>query len=363
MRVVVVGAGVVGASTAFHLAELGVEVVVIDRSHHGTATRAGAGIICPWPTASTDEEFVRLYVAGAEAIPGIVDRLGELGRCNSSYRRIGAIALASDDAELAAIERRVVARSATSPVIGEVRRIDGSEAQRRFPPLRSDLAGLWIEGGARLDGRTITTALLEASGVDPLRGRAELIVRRDRVRGVDVDGESVDADAVVVAGGAWTNELLAPFGAEVDVEPQKGQILHVDVGDRPGWAPTDGWPSILPPGPHYLVPFDGGRLVVGATRETGSGFDTRVTVAGQREVLDAALRWAPGLTDATVVETRVGLRPLAGAGRPTIGAIPGVDGLVVGTGLGASGLTIGPLAGQMLADDVTGTTRGPSPTV
>jgi len=354
MRVVVVGAGIVGASAAFHLADAGVDVVVVDRSHPGKATLAGAGIICPWPTAATDEELVRLYVAGAEAIPEIVDRLNELGRPDSSHRRIGAIALAADDAELAAIERRVTDRATGSRSIGDVQRIDGSEAQRRFPPLRSDLPGVWIEGGARLDGRAMTATLLAAAHLDPRPGDVELLVAGDRACGVLLDGERIDADAVVAAGGAWTDALLTRHGIEVDVEPQKGQILHLDVGDRFGSSPTDHWPSILPPGPHYLVPFEDGRVVVGATRETGSGFDTRVTVAGQREVLDAALRWAPGLAEAELIETRVGLRPLASSGRPTIGPLSEVDGVFIGTGLGASGLTIGPLAGRMLADRVIG---------
>lgn len=352
MRVVVVGTGIVGASAAFHLSDAGIEVVAVDRAHTGKATLAGAGIICPWPTATTDDELVRLYVAGARAIPEIVARLAELGCVDTSYRRIGAIAIASDAAELAAIEGRVAARSGGSNTIGDVHRIDGKEAQRRFPPLRSDLAGVWIEGGARLDGRSMTESLLRAVNVEPTAGEVDLVVEDDRARGVDLDGERIDADAVVVAGGAWTSDLLNAHGIHVDVEPQKGQILHLDVSGSNGWPLTDTWPSILPPGPHYLVPFDDGRVVVGATRETGSGFDTRVTVAGQREVLEAAIRWAPGLADAAVHETRVGLRPFATDGRPTIGPVPSIAGLHVGTGLGASGLTIGPLAGRMVAEQI-----------
>ena len=356
MRVVVVGAGIVGASAAFHLADAGADVIVADGSHEGTATRAGAGIICPWPTASTDEEFVALYVAAAEALPRIVERMEARGGGDSSYRRIGAIVLATDegraDRHLDEVEQRVRRRSSGSEVIGEICRIDGVEVRRRFPPARSDLSGLWIDGGARLDGRAMQAALLRAAGVEPRRGRAELIARDDRVTGVVVGGEPIEADAVVVAGGAWTRELLEPLGITVDVEPQKGQILHLDVESRSERSVTGEWPSLLPLGPHYLVPFEGGRVVVGATRETGSGFDTRITAAGQREVLDAALEWAPGLADATVAETRVGLRPLAASGRPTLGPIDGVEGLVVGTGLGASGLTIGPLAGRMLAQQI-----------
>ena len=297
-------------------------------------------------------------MAGAVAIPEIVDRLEQLGELESGYRRIGAIALASEDEELAAIERRVGARAAGSRAIGDVHRMSGDDAERHFPPLRGDLDGLWIGAGARLDGRAMTATLLRASRSETRPGSVDLVVVGDRARGVTLDGRQIDADAVVVAGGAWTCALLAVHGIEVDVEPQKGQIVHLAVTHQAGWATTDGWASILAPGPHYLVPFDDGRVVVGATRETGSGFDTRVTVAGQREVLDATLRWAPGLADATVIETRVGLRPLASRGRPTIGPVPGVAGLHVGTGLGASGLTIGPLAGRMLADQVLGSPIG-----
>lgn len=66
----------------------------------------------------------------------------------------------------------------------------------------------------------------------------------------------------------------------------------------------------------------------------------------------SALRLAPGLRDATFLETRVGLRPLSGSGQPVIGPVPGHDRLHVITGFGAGGLTIGPLAGDCLAQAV-----------
>ena len=178
-----------------------------------------------------------------------------------------------------------------------------------------------------------------------------------RVRGTRVDGEVIAADEVVVAAGAWTPDLLAPLGlgTAVDVEPQKGQIIHFGVA-----ADTSRWPVVLPAGPHYLLAFDDSRVVVGATRETGSGFDTRVTAAGMAEVLETALTVAPGLADATVIETRVGLRPLA-TGLPTFGPVSGVAGLHVATGLGPAGLTTGPLVGRLVADRILG--RDPDPAV
>src|SRR5699024_11518555 len=98
---------------------------------------------------------------------------------------------------------------------------------------------------------------------------------------------------------------------------------------------------------HYITPFDGGRIVAGATREDGVGFDVRATAAGTKRVLDDALRIAPGLAEATVLETRVGGRPMAtreGA-LPYAGAAPGADGLWLASGLGAGGLPVGPLTG------------------
>ncbi len=63
---------------------------------------------------------------------------------------------------------------------------------------------------------------------------------------------------------------------------------------------------------------------------------------------------APGLGAATIQETRVGFRPIGAQLRPVLGWVREVEGLAVGNGLGASGLTIGPLAGRLLADMVTG---------
>ena len=97
-----------------------------------------------------------------------------------------------------------------------------------------------------------------------------------------------------------------------------------------------------------MVAFDDSRVVVGATRETGSGFDRRVTAAGQRHVLANALALAPGLADATLIETRVGLRPLSDDGRPIVGELE--EGLYLAAGYGPIGLTIAPYTGAQIAE-------------
>jgi D-amino-acid dehydrogenase len=94
--------------------------------------------------------------------------------------------------------------------------------------------------------------------------------------------------------------------------------------------------------------------VVGATRETGSGFDYRVTAAGAAEVLNAGLAVAPGLRSWTLDEIRIGFRPLALDEVPKLGPVPGLDNLLIGNGLGPSGLTMGPYCGLLLAQAALG---------
>jgi D-amino-acid dehydrogenase len=113
---------------------------------------------------------------------------------------------------------------------------------------------------------------------------------------------------------------------------------------------TGHWPFVVGFHGHYLLTFPERRVVVGATREDGSGFDHRATAGGVREVLGEALRVAPGLAGATLTEVRVGFRPVTPDGLPILGPIDGVAGAYVATGMGPTGLTVGPYGGALVAD-------------
>jgi D-amino-acid dehydrogenase len=351
MRIVVVGAGVLGASTAYHLAREGADVAVVDQAHEGRATAAGAGILCPWASHVDDPAFYELYAAGARYYSDLVPALSELGETDLGFRRVGALIVSTDPRELTSAESLLRDRRMEAPEIGEVDRLFPREVKALFPPLRADLAGIHVAGGARVDGRRLAASLLRAAehhGATVARGFVELISRGDRVPSVRLDDREIVADAVVITAGAWSPALLRPLGINLLIQPQRGQIIHLHLSGQE----TNSWPVVLPPGSHYLLAFDDSRVVAGATRESGAGFDYRVTAAGQAEVLSEALRIAPGLGAATLVETRVGFRPVSLDGWPLPGQVRNVEGLVIGNGLGAAGLTIGPLAGRLLADVV-----------
>jgi D-amino-acid dehydrogenase len=348
VRAVVVGSGIVGASAAWHLARDGVHVVVVDRGEPGQATAAGAGIVCPWLSAVEDPRWYELARAAALAYPGLLDEVGG----DTGWGRVGGLVVSADPATVERAAGLALARRAVTPEVGEVATLGPGEAVRVFPPLAHDLAAVHVQGGWRVDGRRVRDALLAAAaraGAERRSGDAALGVERGRAV-VTVDGRAVEGDAVVVAAGAWAASALRPLGVEVAVEPQRGQLVHLDV---PG-TDTSAWPSVVADAGHYLVAFPPSRVVAGATRETGSGFDLRATAGGLADVLARALATAPGLAGATWVEARVGFRPLAADGLPLLGPVPGLDGLVVATGLGAGGLTAGPYVGRLAADLATG---------
>ena len=350
MRVIVVGSGVVGASCAYTARRLGAEVVLADAALAGQATAAGAGIVCPWSSAlAGDPAWYALACASARYYPDLVAELAELGETEVGYRQVGALILADSPEQQAEGRQQLRGRRAGAPEIGEVESLTGAEARGLFPPLRGDRPAIWVGGACRVDGALVAGALARAAadrGAVVLRGSARLACGPGRATGVLLDGQLIEADAVVAATGAWTSSFLEPAEVAVTVTPQRGQIVHLSAEP----ADTSRWPVVLPGGSgHYLLAFDGSRVVAGATRETGAGFDHRVTAAGLAQVLGQALAVAPGLAAATYLETRVGFRPVGPDARPLLGPVPGVDGLVVATGLGPTGLTMGPYAGAVAA--------------
>lgn len=354
MKLVVVGGGVVGAASAYTAAGLGAEVVLVDADFPGQATSAGAGIICPWSSHVTDQVWYAFACAAARKYPALVDELTDaIPGADVSYKQVGALMVTADADQAERESERLQAGQAAAPEMGKIGVLEPAEASELFPPLRAGSAAVHVSGAARVDGRRLRAALIRAAlskGAVVMAGRAELKVRAGNVTGVDVEGQLLPADAVVAAAGAWTAALVEPLGLTVRVTPQRGQIVHLRMGS----ADTSRWPVVLPASSgHYLLAFDDSRVVAGATRETGSGFDARVTAGGLDEVLTEALAVAPGLAAASHIETRVGLRPAGPDILPLLGPA-GIGGLVVATGLGASGLTLGPLTGATAARTALG---------
>ncbi|AIQ52756.1 NAD(P)/FAD-dependent oxidoreductase [Paenibacillus sp. FSL R7-0331] len=349
-KVIIIGAGILGASTAYQLAKLGAKVLIIDRKDKGQATDAAAGIICPWLSQRRNQVWYRLAKAGARFYPGLISELKLEGETETGYARVGALSVHRDTDKLKQQEERARKRLEDAPEIGELTWRTEQETLEQVPLLAEGYHSLQVSGAARVDGRALRDALLRSarrSGARQIDGDAGLQFAGNCVTGAVVDGEIFAADTVIVCAGAWAAPLLQPLGIKLKVSYQKGQIMHVKVAEH---TDTGSWPVVIPPTDQYLLSFDGGRIVIGATHENDiEGYDASVTAGGIQEVLNKGLELAPGLAKSSVQEVRVGFRPFTPGFLPVIGAVPGWEGLLAANGLGASGLTMGPFIGSQLA--------------
>ncbi|WP_079707882.1 NAD(P)/FAD-dependent oxidoreductase [Paraliobacillus ryukyuensis] len=343
----IIGSGILGASTAYHLAKKGVPVTIIDKKHDGQATDAAAGIVCPWLSQRRNKRWYYLAKEGAKYYPSLIEQLAQDGEEDTGYKRVGAISIRQEEEKLDKMLERALKRREEAPEIGELTKLTPEETKALFPAIQEDYRAIHVSGAARVNGRKLRDALLRAAkkhGAKLVRGEARLEAKGEEVH-VYCNNEHIHADRIIITAGVWAKQLLSSLGIDFLVESQKAQIMHMQLPDQD----TSTWPVVMPPSDHYLVAYDDHRVIAGATHENNLGFDQRVTAIGLQEILNKALAIAPGLAQSTIMETRVGFRPSTPGFLPVIGAIPGFNNLFTANGLGSSGLTTGPFLGQQLA--------------
>jgi D-amino-acid dehydrogenase len=286
----------------------------------------------------------------------VVVKLAGSGETETDYEVVGGLVVGQSDGQLDAfVERLELLLDRGLKEIGEVRFLGSGGPEELFPYLNPGLAGVFLSGAARVSGEMFRAASLCQAAIQGRHytavggGRSRSLRRRccRRSHGRRI----IPSDTVVVVAGAWSTELCRPLGLELALEPQRGQIMHLRL---PG-ADTGTLPIVLPAlSDYYLIGFPDSRIVIGATRESEAGFDFRITAGGVAEVLQEGLRVAPGSKEATLAEIRVGFRPLSKDGLPLLGRVPSISGLVIATGLGPYGLTVGPYVGSLAAQLAVG---------
>jgi glycine oxidase len=226
--------------------------------------------------------------------------------------------------------------------------MDGAAARRLEPHLCDDVAGaLLVPSHGFLAAGELTRALAAAAR----RHGAQLVekshVRRIRQEGseliVETDRGHLTGDAVVIAAGSWSGAIeIDGVRDRAPVRPVRGQLLYLAWDGPPLRRVT--WSERC-----YLVPWDDGTLLVGATVEE-AGFDERATAVGVRDLLDAACEIVPHAWSAGFIGARVGLRPAAPDSLPIIGASAAHPNLMYATAHYRNGILLAPLTAALVAD-------------
>jgi glycine oxidase len=346
--VVVVGAGIQGASVALRLARAGARVTVLERAVPGAeASSAAGGILSPGVEAVEPGPFYALCRASLARYEAFVREVEEASGMHVAWRRLGTLEVALDDDHaklLAARAERLVSQGLPVDVL------DDAAVRRLEPGLSPEARGaLFFEDEASLDPRLLGRAVYVAAaraGARFVSGEVRrIVVEGGSARGVDHATGRLAAGAVVLAAGSWS--LLVegnglPPGA---VRPVRGQMAVVDT--RPPLLSR-----VIFSGNGYVVPRPDGRVLCGSTMEE-AGFEKAVTAGGLRHVLDVGIEIAPALARAPVVETWSNFRPASPDGEPILG--PGtVPNLFYATGHTRNGILLAPITADAIAAAVLG---------
>lgn len=351
--VIVVGGGVIGCSIAFHLAKLGVRVVLLERDQLGSgASGAASGLLKP--NYDTDS-FARFSMESLGMFSSLAKELKDLGGVDIELARSGYLYVALNEEE--AVELRSWGDSLRRTG-ADVEWLDYNAVHELEPQLNNAaVGGVYLTEACRVNNQRLSEAFARAAmslGVRVQQGVevVDLLRTSTSVIGVRTYDHRLSAGHVVIATGAWSGSTASWLGVTnqpesiVPVRPVKGQNLKLRL--------TSGG---IKTGIHGLwgtmVPRNDGAVLVGATTEE-VGFDSRVTAEGIRVMLDLATTLVPSLKEASLESSLSGLRPRTPDDMPLIGSVSQWEGLSVATGHYRSGILLSPATGSAMADYITG---------
>ena len=405
MRVLVLGAGVIGVSAAYELAGAGHQVTVVDRqpapaleTSFANAGEVSPGYSAPWAGPGVPLKALkwlamqhRPLVIRPHIDPGMIRWvLAMLRNCTAARYEINK----SRMVRLAEYSRDCLRALRAATGIAYDERMQGTlqlfRTQKQFDDSASDVAvlrasgvafellgragclrhepalglvaekfvgGLLLPGDETGDCFKFTQALAGLAtqrGVDFRFGvRVQGLVRSgDRIFGVATDAGTLDADAYVVALGSHSPLLLRPIGIRIPVYPVKGYSITVPITE-PAGAPES---TVMDETHKVAVTRLGDRIRAGGTAEL-AGYTLKLHEARRRTLAHVVSDLFPSGGDLSRADFWCGLRPMTPDGTPLIGATP-IANLFLATGHGTLGWTMAAGTGRIVADVISGRSPG-----
>jgi glycine/D-amino acid oxidase-like deaminating enzyme len=351
--IIVIGSGAFGASTAFHLAALGRQVVLVDRFDVASQTSLqGAGL---WQKVRHDETTTRLLVRSVEKIIGFARETGE----SLNYHQVGSLKLARTP-EAAEQMKGEVARGRAWGI--DIELVDQAEARRRAPYVNPEraLAISWAWSDIYLEADDLPRAYIRAAtahGATIMSGTTVtgVLMRNGEVHGVATNRGEVHSEIVIDAAGAWAPSVAAMAGVRVCAVPVRNQLFVT----APIASVTADMPVVRVLDAHvYARPARGG-LMFGGFEPDPIAIDPDSLASGISSLkLDemSLVRLAedvfveyPALRDVELVDVRGGLPTMTPDGYHIFGPADAVRGFWVMSGCLVGGHSISPAIGEAMA--------------
>ena len=346
--VLIIGAGIMGVSTAYHLARLGVRrVIVLERDTvcSGSTALASGGIRHQY----ANRLGVELTTHSIVTYERFADEFG----VNPHFRQHGYLILIATAAELATARRSVALQRSLGV---NVELLDAAATRTLCPYLNTDdlLGATYTPRDGYADPYLCATAIAARARELGVVIRQQHEVRGflrdgDRVRGVTTAAETFEADAVVIATGAWSGVVGRLAGVEVPVRPHRRHKFMTAP------FPTDRIPATTPfvidPHRNFSLRREGDGLLLGhGRRDEPASFSTEIDRSLEPGVVERSIHRAPALADARLMRAYAGLYEMTPDQTGIVSAVPGVAGLHVIAGFSGHGFMHGPIAGQLMAE-------------
>jgi glycine/D-amino acid oxidase-like deaminating enzyme len=353
-RVAIIGAGIVGSSLAFRLAASGADVTIVDRGEPGAGTSARS---FAWINSNQKlpRDYFELNYAGLKEHYCLAEELGEAPWLHPG----GNLVWTGDPARYDELRKRVERlQSWDYPAewlnAGDVNRDLEPNVRFSGPTLRV----AWFPREAWLDGPGYVRCIIDRARSQGaiVRGGVEVNAIEQFAGGVRVslaNGDTIETDAVVNAAGPAADEIAALVGRTLPLAPTRGLLVRVHTG-RPliSRILQSSDIDLRPDGDGYLVLHHNSIDPLIGERPSVPLDDQHV-----RELLKRARKVLPEIQGCEATETRVGIRPFPRDGISCVGAVSDVNGYY--EAVTHSGVTLGPLLGRLLADEILNGTIDP----